>query len=138
MNILWNVIEQSCGTTLKLMSCLCLLHIFTQMIVMEMIMRLSLHIKRNAAAQLNVLDANRMMFYGLRHTGKKVWCNGRIYYTVSVEQTPGSLHLFLLLAKVDIYDNSLLWECCAKSQCSMNTNILTNNNTNKVKSRFPF
>lgn len=46
VNILWNVIEQSCGTTLKWMSCLCLLHIFTQMIVMEMITHLSLHIKR--------------------------------------------------------------------------------------------
>lgn len=49
------------------MSCLCLLHIFTQMIVMEMIICLSLHIKKEAVPQLSVSDANREMFYGLRH-----------------------------------------------------------------------
>lgn len=73
VNILWNVIEQSCGTTLKLMSCLCLLHIFTQTIVMEMITRLSLHIKREASLQLSVWDANGGggLFYGRRHTAER-------------------------------------------------------------------
>lgn len=59
MNTLWSVIEQSCGTALKLMSCLCLLHIFTQMIVMEMIICLSLHIKRDTAPWLSDWGANR-------------------------------------------------------------------------------
>lgn len=65
--VLCNVLEQGCGTTLKLMPCFCLLHIFTQMIVMEMIMCLSMHIMREASPKLSVWDANTEMFYGLRH-----------------------------------------------------------------------
>lgn len=99
MNILWNVIEQSCGTALKLMSCLCLLHIFNQMIVMEMIMRLSLHIKREAAPQLSVWDANRDMFYGLRHTEESEGGVMAEYTTASPwsRHLVHAMHLFILL-----------------------------------------
>lgn len=47
------------------MSCLCLPHIFTQMIVMEMIICLRLHIKKGVTTQLHVEDANGEMFYSL-------------------------------------------------------------------------
>lgn len=80
------------------MSCLCLLHIFTQMIVMEMIMCLSLHIKREAAPQLSVWDANREMFYGLRHTDESKGGVMAEYTTPSLwsRHLAHSLHLFLL------------------------------------------
>lgn len=71
------------------MSCLCLLHIFTQMIVMEMIICLSLHIKKEAVPQLSVWDANREMLYGLRHTEQRKGSVMAAYYTLYVEQTPG-------------------------------------------------
>lgn len=92
------------------MSCLCLLHIFTQMIVMEMIMCLSLHIKREAAPQLSVWDANREMFYGLRHTEESKGGVMAGYTTPSrwSRHLAHSLHLFLLfcdssLAEMGIY-----------------------------------
>lgn len=50
------------------MSCLCLLHIFTQTIVMEMIVWMILHTEGEASPQLSVWDANREMFYDLKHT----------------------------------------------------------------------
>lgn len=46
---------------------LCLLNIFNQTIVMEMITHLSLHIKREASLQLSVWDANGGNVYGQRH-----------------------------------------------------------------------
>lgn len=103
------------------MSCLCLLHIFTQMIVMEMIMCLSLHIKREAAPQLSVWDANREMFYGLRHTEERKEGVMAEYTTPSLwsRHLAHSPHLFLLfcgsnLAEMGIYGNGLLWGCCPK------------------------
>lgn len=69
------------------MSCLSLLHIFTQTIVMEMIMCLSLHIKREAVSQLSVWDANREMFYGQRHTEESKGGVMGEYTTPSVQQT---------------------------------------------------
>lgn len=61
------------------------------MIVMEMIMCLSLHIKRGAAPQLSVWDANREMFYGLRHTEESREGVMTKYTTPSLmEPTPGS------------------------------------------------
>lgn len=55
------------------MSCLCLLHIFTQTIVMEMITHLSLHIKREASLQLSVWDAKWGDVYGQRHRVESKW-----------------------------------------------------------------
>ncbi len=91
------------------------------MIVMEMIMRLSLHIKREAAPQLSVWDANRAMFYGLRHTEESKEGVMAKYTTPSLwsRHLAHSLHLFLLfwdsnLAEMGIYGNSLLWGRCTK------------------------
>lgn len=89
MNISWNVIEQSSGMPLKLMSCLCLPHIFTQMIVMEMIICLSLHIKRREASpQLSVWDANGEMLYGPRHIEGDVMAG----YTISPQWSKLTAH----------------------------------------------
>lgn len=80
MNISWNVIEQSRGTTLKLMSCLCRLHIFTQTIVMEMITRPSLRVEREASLQLNVWDANGGMEGGASEVEQATPGSACIYF----------------------------------------------------------
>lgn len=89
------------------MSCLCLLHIFTQTIVMEMIVWMILHTEGEASPQLSVWDANREMFYDLKHThthtrtAERVRCNGSMY-AISVEQTPGSSSAFIALVFVSL------------------------------------
>ena len=64
---------------------------------MEMIMCLSLHIKREAAPQQSVWDANREMFYGLRHTEESEGGVMAEYTTPSLwsRHLAHSLHLVL-------------------------------------------
>lgn len=88
---------------------------------MEMIMCLSLHIKREAAPQLSVWDANREMFYGLRHPEESEGGVMAEYTTPSLwsRHLAHSLHLCLLFcdsnwAEGDIYGNILLWVCYTK------------------------
>lgn len=131
MNILWNVIEQSCGTTLKWMSCLCLLHIFTQTIVMEMITHLSLHIKREASLQLSIWNANsRGDVYGQRHRAER-WGRADDMASLWSQHLPASAFISPFCDPVTVkmgvciaLPNMLIWEInLFKCRTDFNTSL---------------
>lgn len=101
------------------------------MIVMEMIMCLSLHIKRKAALLLSVWDANRKMFYGLRHTEESQG-NVMAGYTTASPWSRHLAHSVCIHSSCFVSDALLGWIFMEP-----NANLNTDNiHTKEEKSKF--